>query len=460
METLALDRNNETIGIVGAGYVGLVSGACFSFLGFDVGIVEIDAHKVAKLKLGESTLYEPGLSEILSESIQNERLSFYQDTTTLFAQKKCDIVFIAVGTPERPDGSCNLDYVFGAVKDVVSAAQNELVIVIKSTVPVGTSEKVKAFIRDLKPRHRIGVVNNPEFLKEGSAVSDFLKPERVVIGGSEAWAVDKVKSLYESLLHNGHPLFVTDHESAELGKLAANLMLASRISLINQVSRLATATGANIKHIESILRTDSRIGSKYLYAGLGYGGSCFPKDVKNFINLCKEFDVDASMAEVVDSFNDRQKLFFISDIERRFATMLQQKKSPTIALLGVAFKPETDDIRESPALTITEELSRRNFKIKAYDPKALGHYGTWIKENKISNVELCVSAAEALSGADAMILVTEWQEFQRLGAGKLAHFFKGQVVYDGKNVLNPARVTQMGLDYLGVGRSFMKESSK
>lgn len=452
----SIERTADTIGIIGAGYVGLVSGACFSFLGFDVGIVELDAHKVAKLRQGESTLYEPGLSEILSESLQAGHLSFFQSTEELFATKKCDIIFIAVGTPEREDGSCNLDYVYAAVKQVVQAAKNDLVIVIKSTVPVGTSEKVKTYIRELQPSQRIGVVNNPEFLKEGSAVSDFLKPERVVIGGSEAWAVDKVKALYESLLHNGHPLFVTDHESAELGKLASNLMLASRVSLINQISRLAAATGADIKHIESILRTDSRIGSKYLYAGLGYGGSCFPKDVKNFINLCKEHDVDASMAIAVDDFNESQKRFFLDDLVRRF-------KSPantTVALLGVAFKPETDDIRESPALTLTQELARKHFKIKAFDPKALPHYSAWVKSEKISGVEICVSTAEALHGADAVILVTEWQEFQRLGAGKLAQLFKGKIVYDGKNVFNPARIAQMGLEYVGVGRRTAQSITK
>ena len=439
---------NECIGVVGAGYVGLVSGACFSALGFTVGIVEVDAKKIEVLRKGKSTIYEPGLTGLIEESLEQDRLHFYGNAKDLFKKENCDIVFIAVGTPDNPDGSCNLDYVRQAVRDVVAATEKDLVIVIKSTVPVGTSRSLKEFIVGLSPKFRIGIVNNPEFLREGTAVGDFMKPERVVLGGTDGWALDKVKTLYETLLHNGHPLFVTDHESAELGKLASNLMLASRVSLVNQISRLASAASADIKQVEKIMRSDSRIGSKYLYSGLGYGGSCFPKDVKSFIYQCQQWKVDASVAQAVEAFNNSQKLLFVDEIAKRFP----QPTETTISLLGLAFKPETDDIRESPALDLTRELSRRGYKVRAYDPKALENYSRWAKEEGLTQVTACKTVQEALSGSSALILVTEWQELQRLASPRLKTLFSGKVVFDGKNVLNPAQIRAMGYEYVGVGR--------
>ena len=443
-----IDSPIDEMAVIGAGYVGLVSGACFASFGFQVSMVEVNPAKLASLRKGVVPIFEPGLEGLLEDALSAKTLGLYASSKELFAERSPEVVFIAVGTPENPDGSCNLDYVFQAVRDVVQATTKDVVLVLKSTVPVGTAEKVKAVVRDLAPKHRVGVVNNPEFLKEGSAVADFMRPERVVLGGVEGWALDRVKALYHSLLHNGSPLFVTDHETAELGKLAANLMLASRISLINQVSRLAHAYGADVRLVESILRSDSRIGSKYLYAGLGYGGSCFPKDVKDFIHLCEEKGVDASMARAVDDFNDSQKLFFVDDICKTFP----DAANTTIALLGVAFKPETDDIRESPALVLTEELRRRGYKIRAYDPKASDNYRQWLSERKIQGVECVASAKLALEGADAAIMVTEWQEFQRLALGSLGRLFKGRKLYDGKNVFKPAQVRAMGFAYMGVGR--------
>ncbi len=438
----------DEIAVIGAGYVGLVSGACFASFGYHVSMVETNSAKLDTLRKGEVPIYEPGLEGLLHDALEAKTMSFFSSSRELFKERSPEVVFIAVGTPQNPDGSCNLSYVFQAVKDVALSTTKDVVLVLKSTVPVGTSQQVKDLIRELQPRHRIAVVNNPEFLKEGSAVADFMRPERVVLGGTDAWALEKVKSLYHSLLHNGSPLFVTEHETAELGKLAANLMLASRISLINQVSRLAHAYGADVRQVESILKSDSRIGSKYLYAGLGYGGSCFPKDVKDFIHLCQEMGVDASVAKVIDAFNDSQKLFFIDDIKKSFP----QPPNTTVALLGVAFKPETDDIRESPALVLTQELRRLGYRIRAYDPKALDNYREWMNQNGVEGVECASSAKEALQGADVAILVTEWQEFQRLGLGGLSRLFKGRKVYDGKNVLKPSQVRAMGFEYLGVGR--------
>lgn len=445
---MAQNQVQDVVGVIGAGYVGLVAGSCFSYLGFNVGIVEIDPKKLESLSRGQSPIYEPGLTSILEDSLKSERLSFYPSTEKLFSKIQPEVVFIAVGTPENPDGSCNLNYVFQAVEDVVRHAKQDTVLVLKSTVPVGTARKVKEKAMSLNPKFRIGVVNNPEFLKEGSAVNDFLRPERVVLGGSEAWAIEKVRSFYDSLLHNGHPLFVTDHESAELGKLAANLMLASRVSVINQVSRLADALGGDIKQIESILKSDSRIGSKYLYAGLGYGGSCFPKDVKSFIFESEKLGVDASLAKSIDEYNDSQKLFFVNDIKKRFPKAAET----TVSLLGVAFKPETDDIRESPALVLCQELSKAGYKIKVYDPKAMPQFKEWLEKAKLSGITLCNSSKEALSGSQAMILVTEWQEFQRLSPEKLKDMFSGKMIYDGKNTMRPERLRLAGFEYMGVGR--------
>jgi UDPglucose 6-dehydrogenase len=437
----------ETVGVIGAGYVGLVAGACFSALGFDVSVVEVDRKKIEQLRSGKSTIYEPGLSDLIRDSIEASRLRFYNSCAELFKTKSPDVIFIAVGTPENSDGTCNLDYVMQAVRDVVTATTKDVVLVVKSTVPVGTSRKIKDFVASLKPKFRIPVVNNPEFLKEGSAVADFMRPERVVLGGSDGWALEHVKNLYESFLHNGHPLFVVDHESAELAKLASNLMLATRISLINQVSRLAAATGADIKNVQSIMRADSRIGSKYLYAGMGYGGSCFPKDVKNFINQCESFGIDSRVAKAVDEFNDSQKLFFVSDIKRRFT----KPESTTIAVLGTAFKPDTDDIRESPALDLIAELDRSGYSVRVYDPRALEQFRQWADQRRLARVRICSSVAETLESAQALVLATEWQEFQRLSPEKLKTMFAGNVVYDGKNILRGQKFRSAGYEYLGVG---------
>ncbi len=439
----------QNIAVVGAGYVGLVSGACFASFGFKVDMVEVNPQKLESLRRGEVPIYEPGLESILEDATDAGTITFHASSKELFKTANPEVVFIAVGTPENPDGSCNLDYVFQATKDVVEASKQDVVLVLKSTVPVGTAQKVKALIKELNPNHKVAVVNNPEFLKEGSAVADFRRPERVVIGGTEAWALERVKLLYRSLLHSGHALFVTDHETAELSKLSANLMLASRISLINQISRVATAYGADVKLVEAVLRSDSRIGSKYLYAGLGYGGSCFPKDVKDFIHICKEVGVDSSMAETVHEFNESQKLFFVDDIKKTFP----KPEATTIALLGVAFKPDTDDIRESPALILTKILRKAGYKIRAYDPKALENYKQWMIDEGIQGVECVENAKVALAGADAALLVTEWQEFQRLSLGGMSRMFKGKKLYDGKNVFNPAQVKSWGIEYMGIGRS-------
>lgn len=441
---------NPSIGIIGAGYVGLVAGACFSSLGFNIRVVEIDSSKLNTLRNGQTPFFEPGLDTHLKDGLQKKRLHFHSSTQEMFRSGDVSIVFIAVGTPSHADGSCNLDYVLQAAKDVVQAANNDMVLVLKSTVPVGTAKRIKEIIGTIPSKHRIAVVNNPEFLKEGAAVSDFMRPERIVIGGTEQWALDRVKALYESLVINGHPLYVTDHESAELGKLAANLLLASRVSVINQISRLATAVGADIKHIESILKSDSRIGSKYLYAGLGYGGSCFPKDVKNFIFECQKLGVESSVAEAIDNFNTTQKLIFIDHIVKSFPN----PRNTCLTMLGLAFKAETDDIREAPSLSITQALCAKGYSLKVYDPQAMQTYGRWVRENNLSGVEICNNAEQALTETQALLLLTEWQEFHRFTPERLKAVFTGRTIYDGKNLYKPEALRAAGFEYVGVGRKY------
>ena len=436
---------SDKIIVVGAGYVGLVAGACFASAGFHVGIVEVNPKKLRSIKDSEVPFYEPGLSELLKEGIEKKHLSFYSNQKDAIESLNAQFIFCAVGTPESSDGSANLSYVEEALRDCALNSKNKCYFIIKSTVPVGTSKKLQKMADGLAPG-KISVLNNPEFLKEGTAVSDFLRPQRVVIGGAPE-AVAKVGAIYESFLLNQKPLIKIDSVSAELAKLGANLMLASRVSVVNQIARLASATGADIRSIEKVLQSDSRIGSKYLYAGLGFGGSCFPKDIKNFIDLCKKQGVDASVAEAIDNFNDEQKLIFVNQILKDFP-----KASTTrIALLGLAFKPETDDVRESPALAIVEKLSSYGYQFNAYDPKAMETFKASLKKD--TNIRYCSNREEALKDADALVLVTEWQEFQRIKAEDLKTCFKGKHVYDGKNVYSPKALKDAGYIYYGVGRS-------
>lgn len=437
--------SSDRLIVVGAGYVGLVAGTCFAKAGFEVGIVEINPEKLKSLKNGECPFYEPSLSELMQEGIQAERLKFYSNQEDALKEMNPDFIFCAVGTPEKPDGSANLDYVEAALSETLKHAKKACYFILKSTVPVGTGKRLQE-IANKNSQQKISIVNNPEFLREGTAVSDFMRPERVVLGGDKE-GVEAVAKLYQSFLLNNRPLIRTDSTSAELGKLAANLMLASRISLINQVARLADATQANIREIEKILQSDSRIGSKYLYSGLGFGGSCFPKDIQNFIKVCSDNDVDASLAKSVDSYNDSQKLFFSPHIQKDFP----ETQKTTICVLGLAFKPETDDIRESPALVIVNDLVKKGYQVKVYDPKALNHFKA--ETSHLKNIHYCSKLSDCLKDSQALILVTEWQEFQRLTPEKLKTQFSGTHIYDGKNVLNPAQFKSAGYKYKGVGQT-------
>lgn len=434
----------DRIIVVGAGYVGLVAASCFANAGFVVGVVEKSEERLNSLREGISPFYEPGLSELLKEGILNKKLTFFSNQKEALEKLSPKYIFCAVGTPESADGSADLTFVEEVLNDTLDYAKEETYFVIKSTVPVGTADLFSTRAHLARPG-KVFVVNNPEFLKEGTAINDFLRPERVVLGG-DSKAVEEVGKLYESFLLNHRPLIKTDSKSAELGKLAANLMLASRISVVNQIARLSSAIGSDMREIEKILQTDSRIGSKYLYAGLGFGGSCFPKDLKSFVSLCQKMDVDPIVAHSIDKFNDDQKLFFVDQIVKDFPNPTATR----IALLGLAFKPETDDVRESPALTILSALEKHGFSFNAYDPKATKNFQTAAK--KSDKINYCESLDEALTGAHAVVLVTEWQEFQRMTPSKIAGIFKGKHIYDGKNVLPAKEFVAANYIYRGVGR--------
>ncbi len=436
---------SQKIIVVGAGYVGLVAGACFASAGFEVGIVEVNPDKLRSIKDSKVPFYEPGLSELLKEGIANKRLSFYSNQKDAIESLNAQFVFCAVGTPESPDGSANLSYVEEALKNCVSNSKNHTYFIIKSTVPVGTAQKLQKMADSITPG-KVSVLNNPEFLKEGTAVADFMRPERVVIGG-DLKAVEAVSKIYESFLLNHTRLIKVDSTSAELSKLGANLMLASRISVVNQIACLSASMGADIRLIEKILQSDSRIGSKYLYAGLGFGGSCFPKDIKNFIDLCKKQGVNASVAEAIDSFNDEQKNYFSNQILKDFPN----PKNTRIAMLGLAFKPQTDDVRESPAHTIIEKLSSYGYHFNVFDPKAMDNFKK-MNQNR-NNVRYDVTLEDSLKDADAFMLVTEWYEFQHITPEKLKKTFKGKHIYDGKNIYSPIDFKDAGYIYYGVGRS-------
>lgn len=442
--------DNQNICVIGGGYVGLVTGACFSHLGYNVQIVERDTAKIEQLKRGVVPFYEPRLGELVSEGIEAETLSFH--TTIKEAERFCPgVFFICVGTPANDDGSCDLSFVEQAFEDLLKATTERVdgvVAVIKSTVSVGTNLALSEKIPENR-KQNLAVLNNPEFLREGFAVRDFLRPDRIVIGGTQNWAIEKMKNIYHSFLTNGHPLFVTVPETAELAKLSANFMLASRISAVNQVSRLADAYSADIKQVESILKSDARIGSQYLYAGIGYGGSCFPKDVKNFIDHCQRKDVNSSVAGAIHEFNEQQKHFFIPSIKKDFP----KPQETTIALLGLSFKPDTDDIREAPSLNIAKVLSEEGYRVFAYDPKATENFSQWVNAAKLDNITTCSSIEQAMASADAIVMNTEWQEFRRLTPlrlKKLAPRLRG--IYDGRNIYDPQKFKQAGYKYLGVGR--------
>ena len=429
--------------VIGTGYVGLVSGTCLAEMGNDVICVDNNEAKVETLKRGEVPIYEPGLEELIKTNAREGRLSFTSNLEE--AVKKSLICIIAVGTPQGDDGSADLSMVVEVARQIARAMDDYRVIVTKSTVPVGTAERLQAVVA-AETTHEFSMVSNPEFLKQGAAVDDFLKPDRVVIGADSQRAFDIMRELYSPFLRTGNPIINMEIRSAEMTKYAANAFLATKISFINEMSKLCEQVGADISQVRTGISTDSRIGSQFLFPGLGYGGSCFPKDVKALIKIGDDSGCPLNILKAVDDTNQSQRTNFIASIDKYFKGDLKGK---TFAMWGLAFKPRTDDMREAPSITIIEALLAKGAKIQAYDPKAVetarGIFG--------DKIAYCDGAYDALKGADAMLLVTEWQQFRRPDFDKIKTLMKQPVIFDGRNQYEVDRMLRRGFDYFSVGRA-------
>ena len=436
--------------IFGSGYVGLVTGACFAEVGNHVLCVDVDQRKVEMLKRGESPIYEPGLEELLKKNLAAGRLSF--TTSAEEGVKHGLFQFIAVGTPPDEDGSADLKYVLAVAESIGKHLSDYRIVVNKSTVPVGTADKVKAKILEtLKARGasiEFDVVSNPEFLKEGAALTDFMKPDRVVVGTDNPRTAELLKALYDPFTRNHDRMIVMDVRSSELTKYAANAMLATKISFMNELANLAERLGADIEKVRRGIGSDPRIGYHFIYPGCGYGGSCFPKDVQALSRTAKDNGYEAEVLNAVEAVNYRQKEVLFNKINTYFKGDLKGK---TIALWGLSFKPNTDDMREAPSRTLMEALWKAGAKVRAYDPIAVHETQRLYGERR--DLALVKTASEALNGADALAIVTEWQEFRSPDFDAIKATLKQPVIFDGRNLYDPGFVKQFGLKYLAIGRS-------
>ena len=430
------------ITVIGTGYVGLVAGACLADMGNDVICVDNNLEKLKQLENGIIPIYEPGLDELVKSNVMENRLSFSADLQA--AVKASQVCFIAVGTPQGEDGSADLQYVFDVAKSIAKAMNGYKVIVDKSTVPVGTAEKVTALIKEYTT-HPFDVVSNPEFLKQGNAVDDFLHPDRVIIGSNSVNATKIMQEIYSPFFRTGNRVIVMDVKSAEMTKYAANSFLATKISFMNEIANLCEKIGADAEMVRVGITTDTRIGNKFLFPGLGYGGSCFPKDVKALIKTASEYDCDMSIIKSADNVNKKQRQLFLNKIINKFGNDLKGK---VFAVWGLAFKPKTNDMREAPAITIINALLNMGAKVQAYDPKAFDcakfYFGDKITYSK--------NSYEALSNADALLLLTEWNEFRRPDFEKVKTLLKNPIVFDGRNQYDNIRMEEKGFEYYQIGR--------
>jgi len=429
------------IAVVGTGYVGLVAGACFAESGNDVVCVDHDGAKVRMLRAGKMPIYEPGLEELVRRNRQENRLTF---TTVLpKAVRSATIIFIAVGTPQGEDGSADLQHVLDVARDIARAMNGYKVIVDKSTVPVGTAARVREVIRR-ETTHPFSVVSNPEFLKQGAAIDDFMKPDRVVIGAEDPRARDIMQELYEPFTRTGAPIMMMDCASAELAKYAANAMLATRISFMNEVANVCEMVGADVDEVRRAIGSDKRIGASFLFPGLGYGGSCFPKDVKALVHFAAEKDYDFRILKAVEQVNVSQKTRLVTRMRAHFGSL----KGKTVAVWGLAFKPRTDDMREAPSIPLIKALLAEGATVQAYDPQATkvakGIFG--------AKVTFAAKSYDALKGADCLAIVTEWSEFRRPDFEKMRKVMRSPVIFDGRNLFTPEQMKQSGFTYYSIGR--------
>jgi UDPglucose 6-dehydrogenase len=428
--------------VIGTGYVGLVVGVCFAEVGNNVTCVDMNKEKIDMLKRGELPIYEPGLAELLNRVVRLGRLSFSTETGP--AVEESNVVFIAVGTPPDEDGSADLQHVLSAARDVARSMKGYTIIVNKSTVPVGTADKVREAIIEVTD-NEFDIVSNPEFLKEGAAINDFLKPDRVVVGADSERALEIMLELYGPFVRTGHPIITMGVKSAELTKYAANSMLATKISFMNEIARICDRVGANVESVRKGIGSDTRIGSQFLFPGVGYGGSCFPKDVKAIIKTAASFGYDFEILKAVESVNATQKTLLVEQVKKHFGEDLTARK---FALWGLSFKPRTDDIREAPALEIIKGLKAAGATFAVYDPEAMKECKRVIGDS----VEYCENYYDTLGGADALIVATEWSDFREPDFELMKSTLKEPVVFDGRNIYAPEKMRSRGFTYYSIGR--------
>jgi len=429
--------------MIGSGYVGLVSGVCFADFGHDVVCIDKDEAKIAQLEAGVMPIFEPGLKEIVDKNVREGRLTFTTDLAKGVDGARA--IFIAVGTPSRRgDGYADLTYVYAAAREIAEHAADDAVIVTKSTVPVGTGDEVERIVQEARPDSQIAVVSNPEFLREGAAISDFKHPDRIVIGTDDARAREVMQEAYRPLYLNNLPILFTARRTAELTKYAANAFLATKITFINEIADLCEATGANVQDVARGIGLDNRIGRKFLHAGPGYGGSCFPKDTLALVKTGHDAGAPLRIVETVVAINDQRKRAMARKV---IAACGGSVRGKTIALLGLTFKPNTDDMRDAPSLMIIPALQDNGAKIRAYDPEGMGQAAT-----VLDDVEFAQSAYAAVEGADALVLVTEWDAFRALDLAKVKSLLKSPVVVDLRNVYRPDEMERHGFVYVSVGR--------
>ena len=439
------------IAVVGTGYVGLVSGTCFAETGVTVTCVDIDKNKIGNLKQGIIPIYEPGLENMVRNNVENGRLFF--STSLEESLVDCEAVFIAVGTPPDEDGSADLQYVLSVADEIGTYMQDYLVIATKSTVPIKTAEKVRQKVAEALERRgeklEFDVASNPEFLKEGAAINDFLKPDRIVIGTDSERAEKLMNRLYKPFTLNGHPIIFMDITSAEMTKYAANSMLATKISFMNDIANLCEVVGADVNMVRKGIGSDTRIGNKFIYPGAGYGGSCFPKDVKALIRTGDEYNRSLEILKAVELVNENQKVVIPAKLKEHYGSSLSGKK---IGLWGLSFKPHTDDMREAPSIRIIEELKREGVIIRAYDPVAMEEAQRIIGDK----IEFCSDKYETLVDADGLIVVTEWPEFRVLNYNILEKLMLEKVIFDGRNIYDAEELQEHGFSYYSIGRQAVK----
>jgi UDPglucose 6-dehydrogenase len=438
------------ISVVGTGYVGLVSGACFAETGVNVTCVDINEEKINRLKQGIIPIYEPGLDQIVTRNVEKGRLSF---TTSLKESiVDADAVFIAVGTPPGEDGSADLKYVLGVAREVGESMDHYMVIINKSTVPVGTAKKVKAVIQEQIAKRGVDVTfdvaSNPEFLKEGNAIEDFLKPDRIIVGVDSEQAQKTINRLYKPFLLNGHPLIFMDIHSAEMTKYASNAMLATKISFMNDIANLCEIVGADVNMVRKGMGSDSRIGNKFIYAGIGYGGSCFPKDVQALIKTGIDNKYSLDILKAVENVNNKQKSVLFEKIKKHYNGDLKGK---TFAVWGLSFKPQTDDMREAPSVVIIENLLKEGAHVKAYDPVAMNE----AKHKLGERITYGKDAYDVILDADALLVITEWPEFRIPNFKVLERLLKNKVIFDGRNIYEPSEMKELGFTYYSIGRQLV-----